>query len=181
MRGTGLFALLDDPIDGALWVGPSFPSDRWIRVYGNRNPESRYVRPTIGDGRIVRFASHDADAGGPEGWGAIRIVYMQYSSDPVVFYEPASFFRAPQWMREPAAADVSPKMRFIPVVTQFQLAVDMALANTAPAGQGHAYYGADYVWPWVSVTDPEDWTEADSDKLAAHCNGGFKLGCRNTE
>lgn len=179
MHGTGLFALLDDPIDGALWVGPPFPSDRWIRVYADRNPDSPYVRPTIGDGRIVRFASHTADAGGPDGWGAIRIVYLQYSSDPIVFYEPASLFRAPEWMREPPADDVSPNMTFMPVVTQFQLAVDMALANTAPDGHGHAYYGPDYVRPWVSVTDPENWTEADSARLADHCTGGFKSGCQN--
>ncbi len=181
MHGTGLFALLDDPIDGALWAGPPFPSDRWIRVYGDRNPDSPYVRPTIGDGRIVRFASHTTDAGGPDGWGAIRIVYLQYSSDPIVFYEPASFFRAPEWMREPPAEDVSPNMTFMPVVTQFQLAVDMALANTAPNGHGHAYYGPDYVRPWVAVTDPDDWTEADSARLAAHCDGNFKEGCRNAE
>ncbi len=179
MHGTGLFALLDDPINGALWVGPPFPSNRWIRVYDDRNPDSPYVRPTIGDGRVVRFASHTTDAGGPDGWGAIRIVYLQYSSDPIVFYEPASFFRAPEWMREPPADDVSPNMKFVPVVTQFQLAVDMALANTAPEGHGHAYYGPDYVRPWVAVTDPDNWSEADSARLAAHCNGGFKQGCRN--
>lgn len=179
MHGTGLSTLLDDPIDGALWVGPPFPSDRWIRVYADRNPDSPYARPTIGDGRIVRFASHTADAGGPDGWGAIRIVYLQYSSDPIVFYEPASLFRAPEWMREPPAEDVSPTMIFIPVVTQFQLAVDMALANTAPAGHGHAYYGPDYVRPWVAVTDPENWTTADSARLADHCSGGFTSGCQN--
>ncbi|WP_113911872.1 alpha/beta hydrolase [Roseovarius dicentrarchi] len=177
MYGTGLFPLLDDPINGALWAGPPFPSARWKSVYTEKEPGSPYVRPTIGDGRIVRFASHTDDAGGPEGWGDVRLVYLQYSSDPIVFYEPASFFRAPEWMREPAAADVSPHMKFVPVVTQFQLAVDMALANTAPSGHGHAYYGPDYVRPWVAVTDPENWTEADSARLAAHCDGGFKAGC----
>ncbi len=179
MHGTGLFPLLDDPINGALWVGPPFPSERWKSVYTEKDPASAYVRPTIGDGRIVRFASHTKDAGGPAGWGDVRLVYLQYSSDPIVFYEPASFFRAPEWMREPAAIDVSPHMKFVPVVTQFQLAVDMALANTAPAGYGHAYYGPDYVRPWVAVTDPDNWTEADSARLAAHCDGGFLKGCRN--
>lgn len=107
----------------------------------------------------------------------MRIIYLQYSSDPIVCYEPASFFRAPERMREPAAGDVSPDMSFMPVVTHFQLAVDMALANTAPDGHGHAYYGADYVRPWVAVTDPANWTEADSARLADHCGGGFHMGC----
>jgi hypothetical protein len=38
------------------------------------------------------------------------------------------------------------------LVTRFLLAVDMALANTAPDGYGHAYYGPDYVRLWVAVT-----------------------------
>ena len=55
----------------------------------------------------------------------------------------------------------------------------MVLANTAPDGHGHAYYGPDYVRPWVAVTNPDNWTEADSARLAAHCDGGFHRGCRN--
>lgn len=86
-------------------------------------------------------------------------------------------FRAPEWMRELAAVDVSPDMKFMPVVTQFQLAVDMALANSAPDGHGHAYYGPDYVRPWVAVTDPDNWSEADSARLAAHGDGGLRQGC----
>nr|WP_306263999.1 alpha/beta-hydrolase family protein [Pararhizobium sp. IMCC3301] len=179
MYGTGLFALLDDPIDGAFWVGPPFPSQMWNGINAERDPDSPYVRPTIGDGRLVRFASHTDDAGGPDGWGEMRLVYLQYSSDPIVFYEPASLFRAPAWMLEAAASDVSPDLRFMPVVTQFQLAVDMALANSAPAGHGHAYYGADYVGPWAAVTNPENWTAADSARLKTHCGDGFGKGCRN--
>lgn len=82
-------------------------------------------------------------------------------------------------MNETPAADVSPELRFIPLVTQFQLAVDMALANTAPAGHGHAYYAPDYIRPWVATTAPENWTEADSVRLAEHCDGGYELGCDN--
>ena len=177
MYGTDLFALLDDPINGAFWAGPPFPSTLWSGIVSQRSDDSAYVAPKIGDGRLVRFASHKDDAGGPEGWGGMRLVYLQYSSDPIVFYEPESLFRAPEWMKEPAAADVSPAMRFMPVVTQFQLAVDLALANTAPAGHGHAYYGPDYVGPWVAVTDPENWTPADTERLKAHCSAGFQMGC----
>ena len=179
MYGTGLFALLDDPINGALWAGPPFPSQTWQGITAERDPASPYVLPSIGDGRLVRFASHSQSPGGPDGWGPMRIVYLQYSSDPIVFYEPASFFRAPAWMNEPAASDVSPDMKFMPVVTQFQLALDMALANTVPDGHGHAYYGPDYVLPWVAVTAPENWTEANSARLAALCSDGFHQGCRN--
>ena len=134
-------------------------------------------RMVVGDGRLIRFASHLRDAGGPEGWGPMRLMFLQYPSDPIVFYEPASFWRAPAWMREPPAPDVSPELRFVPVVTQFQLALDMALATTAPAGYGHSYYAPDYVGPWAAVTAPEGWTAADSARLARHCDRGFQQGC----
>lgn len=178
MYGTDLFALLNDPIDGAFWVGPPFPSTLWQTIVASRNADSPYIAPVLGDGRLIRFASHtDNDAGGPDGWGDMRIVFLQYASDPIVFYEPASLFRAPVWMSEPPGADVSPDMRFMPVVTQFQLAIDMALANNAPVGHGHAYYGPDYVGPWVAVSDPENWTASDTARLKAHCDGGFDTGC----
>lgn len=177
MHGTDLFVLLDDPIDGALWAGPPFPSVRWQNVVASRNADSPFVAPVLADGRLVRFASHYRDAGGPEGWGGMRIVYLQYASDPIVFFTPSSAFRAPPWMNEPRAPDVSPDMRFIPVVTQLQLAVDMMLANTAPEGHGHAYYAGDYIGPWVAVTDPEGWSANDTARLIAHCDGGFLEGC----
>ncbi|MCX7560569.1 alpha/beta-hydrolase family protein [Sulfitobacter sp. F26204] len=177
MHGTDMFALLDDPINGALWAGPPFPSIRWQNVVASRNRDSPYIAPLLGEGRLVRFASHFQDAGGPEGWGNMRIIYLQYSSDPIVFFTSSSLFRKPEWMKEPPGPDVSPDMRFIPVVTQFQLAVDMALANTAPDGHGHSYFGADYVGPWVALTDPDDWTETDTARLIAYCRSGVKQGC----
>ncbi len=179
MYGTDLFALLDEPIDGALWAGPPFPSATWNDIVAERQPNSPYVEPIIGDGRLARFASHTRDGGGPSGLGTMRLMFLQYSSDPIVFYEPASLFRAPAWMNEPPASDVSPDLRFMPVVTQFQLAVDMALANPAPPGHGHAYYGPDYVGPWVAVTEPRNWTDEDSARLAVHCDNGFQIGCPN--
>ncbi|PVA07778.1 alpha/beta hydrolase [Thalassorhabdomicrobium marinisediminis] len=179
MHGTDLFALLDDPINGAVWAGPPFPSVTWQRVVASRNPGSPYITPELGEGQLVRFANHYTHAGGPEGWGNMRIVFLQYSSDPIVFFETLSLYRKPVWMAEPPGPDVSPFMRYIPVVTQFQLAVDMALANTAPDGHGHAYYGRDYVGPWVAVTDPANWTDADTARLMAHCDGGFDEGCVN--
>lgn len=180
MHGTDLFALLDDPIDGAFWAGPPFPSTLWQIIVAERNQDSPYVMPTIGDGRLVRFASHIQGAGGPDGWGRdMRLMFLQYPSDPIVFYEPASLFRPPTWMNEPPAEDVSPSLIFIPVVTQFQLAVDMAVAGSAPPGYGHAYYAHDYIGPWVAVTAPANWTQADTARLIAHCDVGFELGCEN--
>ncbi|HRO15218.1 MAG TPA: alpha/beta-hydrolase family protein [Paracoccus sp. (in: a-proteobacteria)] len=179
MYGTDLFVLLDNPIDGALWAGPPFPSARWNEAMAERRPGSPYVAPVVGDGRLIRFASHTRDAGGPSGWGDMRLVFLQYSSDPIVFYEPASLWRKPAWMREPPAPDVSPDLSFTPVVTQFQLVVDMILATSAPEGHGHSYYAHDYIGPWAALTDPDGWTPADGARLAARCDRGFQQGCDN--
>ena len=179
MYGTDLEALLDDPIDGALWAGPPFPSARWNEAMAARNPDTPYVAPDVGEGRLFRFASNTKPAGGPEGWGSMRLMFLQYSSDPIVFYQPSSLWRAPVWMTEPPAEDVSPYLSFMPVVTQFQLALDMAIALSAPSGHGHSYYARDYIGPWLAVTAPEGWTQADTDGLMARCDNEKQQGCDN--
>ena len=180
MHATNMFRLLDDPIDGAYWVGPPFSSAFWNHVQNQRNPGTPWVLPTIGDGALVRYASHTADASeAASDWGAMRIAFLQYSSDPVVFYDPRSLWRPPPWMRDPPAEDMSDDLFFMPVVTQFQLALDMALSFSAPPGHGHAYYAQDYIAPWVEVTAPEGWSPEDTDRLKAHCDVGYQLGCSN--
>lgn len=180
MYATNLFRLLNDPIYGAFWVGPPFPSALWNYVQNQRNPGSPWVLPEIGDGSLVRYASHTADASqATADWGDMRIVFLQYASDPVVFYNPYSLWRAPPWMRDPPAADMSEHFFFMPVVTQFQLALDMALSFGAPPGHGHTYFAQDYIGPWVQVTAPENWSSADTARLRAHCDNGFQAGCTN--
>lgn len=180
MYSFDIFEIVNDPIQGALWTGPPFPSALWNKATSARNPDSPYVLPLVGSGALVRFMSQfdglDRDAGP---WGRLRIAYLQYASDPIVFYEPNSVWRAPQWMREPPAPDVSPEMRFMPVVTQFQLVVDMILALAVPPGYGHSYSAEDYIDAWVGVTAPAGWTEADATRLKERCGVEWGLGCRN--
>ena len=180
MHATNLFRLLDDPIDGAFWAGPPFPSAFWNYVQNQRNPGSPWVLPEIGDGSLVRYASHTSNASQAAAeWGAMRIVFLQYSSDPIVFYEPASLWRAPPWMLDPPAEDMSDHFIFMPIVTQFQLALDMALSFGSPPGHGHAYFARDYIVPWVETTAPARWSPEDTERLKAHCDNGFQAGCSN--
>jgi uncharacterized membrane protein len=180
MYAFDIFAILNDPIQGGLWAGPPFPSALWNQAMSARDPGSPYVLPVVGEGSLVRFMSQ---YGGLErataDWGRLRLVFMQYASDPIVFYEPLSFWRKPQWMREPPAPDVSPEMRFVPLVTQFQLVVDMAFSLGAPPGYGHNYEAEDYVDGWVAVTAPEDWDQGETDRLKEWCGVEWGLGCRN--
>jgi len=180
MYATNLFRLVDDPIDGAFWAGPPFPSDFWNRVQHARNDGTPWVHPTVGDGSFIRYAARGDDgSNGAADWGDMRIMFLQYPSDPIVFFDPLSLFRRPVWMREPPGDGVSPYLQFMPVVTQFQLALDMALSTTTPAGFGHSYYAQDYIEPWVQVTEPEGWTPEDTVRLMAHCDNGFQVGCDN--
>ncbi|MEM6460360.1 MAG: alpha/beta-hydrolase family protein [Pseudomonadota bacterium] len=180
MYAVTLTQLVNDPIDGAFWAGPPFPSDLWNRVQRSRNDGSPWVAPQIDDGSLVRYASHTNNGSqAVDEWGDMRILFLQYPSDPIVFFDPLSLLRPPVWMREPPADDVSPYLRFMPVVTQFQLALDMALSTAASAGHGHAYYSQDYIEPWVQVSEPANWSATDTERLKAHCNNGFQNGCSN--
>lgn len=180
MHAFNAFEIINDPVQGALWTGPPFPSDLWNRAVSARRAGSPYVLPRVGDGSLVRFMSQFA---GPDrayaDWKGLRIVFMQYASDPIVFYEPASFWRPPTWMREPPAPDVSPEMAFLPLVTQFQLAMDMAMSTAVPHGFGHNYLAEDYIDAWIAVTAPEGWAEEDVARLKEWCGPEWGAGCRN--
>src|SRR5262249_1012089 len=88
-------------------------------------------------------------------WGPMRMVYLQYASDAITFFEYRSFYREPDWMEPPRGPDVSPSMSWYPVVTFLQLLVDMNLADQAPIGLGHRLAPAHYVDAWVGVARGE--------------------------
>ena len=73
-----------------------------------------------------------------------RIVYLQHASDPIAWWNPDLLFGEPDWLREPRGYDVSPRMKWIPVVTFLQVSADMAVAVDVPDGHGHA---TSATWP----------------------------------
>ena len=155
-----VYDVLGDPFQGALWVGSPFSSTIWSRVTANRDPESPAWLPRFGNGTAIRFLNQAGTDGWPDvPWGPMRIVFLQYASDPIVFFEFGADWRRPDWLAEPRGPDVSPALNWYPVVTFLQLALDMALAQTSPIGYGHVYAPADYVDAWGEVTPPPGWTE----------------------
>lgn len=179
MYGLDLFQMVSEPVAGALWTGPPFSSDLWRRLVARRDPGSPYILPVVNAGRLVRFTDQrNRMAGHDAGWGPMRVVFLQYASDPIVFYEPSAIWREPVWMREPPGHDVSPYLRWIPVVTMLQLALDMAIATSVPQGYGHNYVARDYIPAWVAILDPEGWTDEDIRQLQAHCDTRWGPGCR---
>ena len=160
--------MLADPIQGAVWAGPPFPSPGWRSITDERQPGSPAWLPRFGDGSFVRFTNQEnaLDIPGAK-WGPMRVVYLQYASDPIVFFEPAAFYRRPAWMAAPRGPDVSPELRWYPVVTFLQLLLDMAVGLSVPIGHGHLYAHAHYIDAWLAVTAPEGWTPEEIARLKA--------------
>lgn len=163
------FDLLGDPVDGALWVGPPWTAQHWRSVSEARKPGTPAWRPQFRDSSLVRFMNQEG-TGVPEGtpWGPMRVVYLQYASDAVTFFDEAWFFREPDWLKKPRGPDVSPEMRWYPVVTMLQTAVDMPLSMSTPIGFGHAYAPRDYLAGWVEVVGSGDWTPEEIARLQQH-------------
>ena len=158
---SSLYDILADPFDGALFVGTPFATQSWRSATTGRNPDSPWWRPEMGNGSVVRFSNGEGDLiGDDRPWGPLRMVYLQYPSDPIVFFEPTMLYRAPVWLSGRRTPGVSPLLDWYPVVTFLQLALDMALAQTAPIGFGHVYAPEDYFDAWVQVTQPEGWDDA---------------------
>ncbi len=158
-KSAELFEIIGDPIAGALWSGAPFESRIWRSITANRNPGSPAWLPEFRDGRLVRFMNQNGPtvpADAP--WGPMRVVYLQYASDAITFFDYRDAYQAPAWMKAPRGPDVSPELRWYPVVTMLQLALDMAVATNTPMGFGHVYAPEHYVDAWVAVTDVHDWS-----------------------
>jgi uncharacterized membrane protein len=83
-----LYELLADPPQGALWAGPPFASTFWRQVTSDREAGSPPWLPRFGDGSVVRFTSQRNALNIPDArWGPMRIVYLQYASDPITFFD----------------------------------------------------------------------------------------------
>lgn len=169
-----IFDIVGDPFQGALWSGPPFSSVTWRAATAGRDPQSPAWLPRFRDGSAIRFANQNGMQEQRPGaqWGPIRIVYLEYASDPVTFFDAASVYREPAWMSLPRGPDVSPELRWYPVVTLLQLALDMSLATTTPIGHGHVYAPEHYIDAWLEVTAPENWPPSEVARLktlfAAH-------------
>lgn len=168
-RSMELFEMLGDPVQGALWSGPPFKSRIWRSVTEHRNAGSPAWLPQFRDGSFVRFMNQNGDPGPRDApWGPLRIVYLQYASDPLTFFAYSDFYRRPAWMNAPRGPDVSPELRWYPVVSMLQLALDMAVSTNSPMGYGHVFAPEHYVNAWLAVTDPQGWSAVQIAQLKQH-------------
>jgi len=171
-QSTEIISMIADPINGALWSGPPFLSSAWNAVTRRRNPGSPQWRPIFRDSAAIRFMTQDGlpDLPGAE-WGPLRIVYLQHASDPMSFFSYDLAYAQPDWLGPVRVRDVSPYLRWFPIVTFFQVAFDIPMATNVPLGYGHNFAPANYIDAWIEVTQPGNWSADDSARLKAHFIG----------
>jgi uncharacterized membrane protein len=157
---SDLFGVIADPFQGAFWVGPPFASRTWNNVTAARTEDSPAWLPKFRDGSMVRFTSQTNTLESGDPWGIMRIVYLQYASDAIVFFETDMMFHKPDWLKTPRGPDVSEKFVWYPIVSFGQMLFDMMTATTTPIGHGHVYAAANYLDGWIAVTQPKGWSDA---------------------
>ena len=151
-------------VDGALYFGNPGFSQPWETFTEHRDEGSPQIRPVYRGGEIVRFANNRQElltVG--NNWSDTRVLYVQYASDAITWWNPDLIWRQPDWISEPRGVDVSDNVRWFPVITFAQITFDQALGNHFTGGHGHNY-APDVVHSWAAVT-PVDWSQEKLNKL----------------
>lgn len=163
-----LLDMMADPVDGALWAGSPFFSRYWALVRDRRDPASPAWRPRFGNGSLARVMNQEGTdpllAAAP--WGPTRLVFLNYGSDPIVAFTPSVGVHPPAWLDPPRAPDVPAEVRWYPLVTMFQLALDSSISLRV-ARHGHYYVAEDYIDAWAEVVNPPLWSPERSAALKA--------------
>jgi uncharacterized membrane protein len=159
--------IVNEPIDGALMVGPPFVNELWNELVANRDPGSSPPTPVYQGGRTVRFTNEENALDRPgEDWGETRVVYLQHASDPVVFFSPSLFLSQPDWLLDgQRGVEVSPEFRYAQLITGWQVMMDLPAAGSIPEGYGHLYTKQANAEAWIAVTRPEGWTAGETERL----------------
>ena len=87
-------------------------------------------------------------------WGVLRVVYLQHASDPMTFFSTDIAYKNPDWLGPNRGRDISPHLKWFPIVSFFQIAFDIPMATSVPLGYGHNFAPAEYIDAWIEVTQP---------------------------
>jgi uncharacterized membrane protein len=151
--------------DAALLAGPPHTNPVWREVVAGRDPASPVWRPVHPDPAAgVRFAQRPVELSSRSPHP--RVVYLQNASDPVVWWSPELLWREPEWLAGPHGPDVSGAVRWFPVVTFWQVTVDLVRSTRAPSGHGHSYHDC-LADAWAALLRPSGWTDEDTVRLRA--------------
>lgn len=148
-------------VDGALWAGPPSFTELWREFTELRDPGSLARQPVFEEGRTVRFVASRDDLDPDPAWEHPRVVYLQFPSDPVVWWSPRIVLRQPEWLREaPADAELRRPIRWYPLVTFVQVSIDLLYERALELeGYGHSY-GTLVGEAWSVIVPPQNWDDA---------------------
>ena len=165
--------IINEPIDGAFMAGPPFVNELHKELTDDRDADSPASLPVYEDGRTVRFTGEEDALNAPTApWDNTRVAYLQHASDPVVFFSWDLAFTEPDWLKDgQRGPDVSDTFVWIPIVTMWQVALDLPAAGSVPEGYGHLYTVGANAAGWAGVTRPEGWTSDDTENLSAFLSG----------
>jgi uncharacterized membrane protein len=75
----------------------------------------------------------------------------------------------PDWLlADQRGTDVPERLSWVPLVTMWQVLLDLPAAGSVPEGFGHLFTPEANAQAWIDVTRPEPWTAADSHALRQH-------------
>lgn len=159
---------------GALFVGPPNFNTLFREFTDQRDTGSAEVEPVFRHGRIVRFSNDATQPAEPvdQPWDGPHVLYLLHPSDPITWWSPDLIWSKPDWLSEPRGRDVLPSMRWIPFVTFWQTAADMAVSQSVPTGHGHTYVG-DHVNGWAQVLQLDGWTAEQTQRVRDVILDGF--------
>lgn len=161
--------VINNPIQGGLFVGTPFPSTIAPKLVNQRNLDSPQWLPIIHDSSLVRFSAQQNHLKNKDWqWGPMRFVYIQYASDPMVFFSLDLYRKEPDWMKGTRGYDVSPNFTWYPGITFLQVLFDLPMADRVPRGHSHNYSASSYIDGWLEVTQPENLSLDEENVIRSH-------------
>jgi uncharacterized membrane protein len=133
---------LIDGADGVFFEGPPAASRIWQQIVAHRDAGSPAWRPVYQGAKSIRFGQWpNTDLRYPwdAPWQLPRVVYLQNATDPVVWWTPDLLFDKPAWASPRLGPDVTPQLRYYPIVSFWQTTVDLAVSFGMPVPHGHSY------------------------------------------
>ena len=133
-----------------------------------RDPGTPEVEPRYDNGRTVRFsqANDSAEIAGiaEPPWDGTRVLFLQHSSDPIVWWSQDLLFSRPDWLAEPPGRDRTASMRWYPDRDLLAGRGRHDERRVGPGGHGHNY--GDFILDgWAAVAPADGWTPADTERV----------------
>ncbi|MFP7366598.1 alpha/beta-hydrolase family protein [Corynebacterium callunae] len=152
--------------DGVLLSGTPRFSDAMQELVAARDAESSQRMPVFASGKHIRFVATPKHLHTANEWEFPRMIVAHHISDPIVWWDLELFIRQPEWLKHPAQdhVDVFPRLRWLPFVTGWQVALDMASSVTVPGGHGHNYH-AEFIDYWAAMLGDLTVTEQQREKI----------------